>query len=603
MTNEQLTAYLQDESYLYSLNYEELKTLVVQYPYAANLRVLLLKKSYIEQNKDYDRNLQMASAYISDRRFLYKTIKRMKTLQIIPENVILGEDFLELTSLSNLDKVVKEKQVVETSMSPETAKALSSGFILDFESPDLTQEDEDTLFDMTLPVKKNENLEYWDDANLDILVENLVHEFQPNGSKSEVKAAVEAKQEQFEADYRKVDVAEVALLEDLIVPKSLHGEDSIIDDEILKMDSFKNGQVLEDILTDIQPEIKIETFEQDESLIENTTNIEILPKPSIESVEKDPLSIENAFLPEAEIETDTTVQNIDIQPLVLFTPSQQLFDKIEDDDMKKQDIELEIINQTKATIISNEVASETLTPKVSFAEWLQQFKMVAVSSNGNVINSKPIVAKVEPVIPVQKTEPNKVTTHTTVSQPLLITELPNASSRVVQQETMAQIFEKKEILPENLFNLNPDTGGVDEAVYKDKIEAIFDDFLTNKASTQGDSYVIETPQVIEKEEIITQTKKEGSLENSILEIEDSDDEEDDELPQETKTKKLHEWAKQSLVEDDELVSETLANMFAKQGNYKKAIEMYERLSLQIPEKSNFFAAKIQELRIKIVSIF
>ena len=44
-------------------------------------------------------------------------------------------------------------------------------------------------------------------------------------------------------------------------------------------------------------------------------------------------------------------------------------------------------------------------------------------------------------------------------------------------------------------------------------------------------------------------------------------------------------------------------MFAKQGNYKKAIDIYERLSLQMPEKSDFFAAKIQKLRIKIISIF
>ena len=89
MNNEQLTAYLKDESYIYSLSFEELKTLVVQYPYATNLRVLLLKKSFIEQNKDYDRNLQMAAAYSTNRRFLYNMVKKLKTLQNVPENVIL----------------------------------------------------------------------------------------------------------------------------------------------------------------------------------------------------------------------------------------------------------------------------------------------------------------------------------------------------------------------------------------------------------------------------------------------------------------------------------------------------------------------------------
>ena len=65
MSNEQLTAYLKDESYLYSLSYEELKTLVVEYPYAANLRILLLKKSYIDKNKDYDGLIIFTDGYAS----------------------------------------------------------------------------------------------------------------------------------------------------------------------------------------------------------------------------------------------------------------------------------------------------------------------------------------------------------------------------------------------------------------------------------------------------------------------------------------------------------------------------------------------------------
>ena len=113
MSNEQLTAYLKDESYLYSLSYEELKTLVVEYPYAANLRILLLKKSYIDKNKDYERNLQMAAAYATNRRHLYKIVQKLKTLQNAPENVILGEDYLELTELSNIEKMLQERHVSE----------------------------------------------------------------------------------------------------------------------------------------------------------------------------------------------------------------------------------------------------------------------------------------------------------------------------------------------------------------------------------------------------------------------------------------------------------------------------------------------------------
>jgi hypothetical protein len=54
-------------------------------------------------------------------------------------------------------------------------------------------------------------------------------------------------------------------------------------------------------------------------------------------------------------------------------------------------------------------------------------------------------------------------------------------------------------------------------------------------------------------------------------------------------------AKQSLEEHDDLVSETLANLFAQQGNPHRAIEIFKKLMLLHPEKSTLFAARIKNL--------
>jgi len=54
-------------------------------------------------------------------------------------------------------------------------------------------------------------------------------------------------------------------------------------------------------------------------------------------------------------------------------------------------------------------------------------------------------------------------------------------------------------------------------------------------------------------------------------------------------------AKMSLVEDENFVTETLAKIYAQQGNHKKAILAYQKLSLKFPEKSSYFAALIKEL--------
>lgn len=49
-------------------------------------------------------------------------------------------------------------------------------------------------------------------------------------------------------------------------------------------------------------------------------------------------------------------------------------------------------------------------------------------------------------------------------------------------------------------------------------------------------------------------------------------------------------------EEDEIVSETLAILYHKQGNTGKSIRVYEKLCLLFPEKSSYFAARIEALK-------
>ena len=59
-----------------------------------------------------------------------------------------------------------------------------------------------------------------------------------------------------------------------------------------------------------------------------------------------------------------------------------------------------------------------------------------------------------------------------------------------------------------------------------------------------------------------------------------------------------ETAKLSLVDNDEFVTETLAEIHVKQGNYPKAIKIYENLMLKFPEKNTFFASRIRFIQEK-----
>lgn len=62
-------------------------------------------------------------------------------------------------------------------------------------------------------------------------------------------------------------------------------------------------------------------------------------------------------------------------------------------------------------------------------------------------------------------------------------------------------------------------------------------------------------------------------------------------------KKVEQLAEHSL-DEKEVVTETMAEVWEKQGNREKAIGIYSKLSLQDPSKSAYFAAKIEELKKK-----
>lgn len=68
------------------------------------------------------------------------------------------------------------------------------------------------------------------------------------------------------------------------------------------------------------------------------------------------------------------------------------------------------------------------------------------------------------------------------------------------------------------------------------------------------------------------------------------EEENEEIPE-----NVFEMAVNSISKEEGLVSESLADVYVKQGKYDKAIETYNRLSLQNPKKNAYFARKIEEV--------
>ncbi len=78
MNAESFANLLKEYSNLYQLPMEELRTMVMQYPYCHNLQVLLQEKAELDQHPDREKTLAKAATYAIDRKQLYKRLKLMR---------------------------------------------------------------------------------------------------------------------------------------------------------------------------------------------------------------------------------------------------------------------------------------------------------------------------------------------------------------------------------------------------------------------------------------------------------------------------------------------------------------------------------------------
>ncbi|MEM1219882.1 MAG: hypothetical protein AAGH79_13270 [Bacteroidota bacterium] len=136
MNAENFYEYIKEPARLHQISYQELKSLVLQYPYAQNLRYLLLQKSLLDGHAEFDKNLNAAAALSPDRKHLYTQLKELRQLEIQDEPFTLEEDFLELRDLEAFEEPLQdvtlsaESQSSALNFDPDVPK--SPAPILDF---------------------------------------------------------------------------------------------------------------------------------------------------------------------------------------------------------------------------------------------------------------------------------------------------------------------------------------------------------------------------------------------------------------------------------------------------------------------------------------
>lgn len=110
MTNEKIISLFEQPDGLEHITYEELKTLVLAYPFAQNLRVLLAAKSKEMNHADTERNLALAATYTLDRKRLYHILQAKAVLPVKMEE---QELLLELKPIAQVQEALSSMSVIE----------------------------------------------------------------------------------------------------------------------------------------------------------------------------------------------------------------------------------------------------------------------------------------------------------------------------------------------------------------------------------------------------------------------------------------------------------------------------------------------------------
>ena len=580
--------------------------MVVQYPYSLSLRYLLAMKSQKEDNTDLDRNIELLATYSIDRTHLHRIFSEGPiVLEDLEESIIMGEDFLELKELSSLERDLEEKLVIN--------EVNDLNFLQEKTALEKEISIPSTAQDLPPPPPDVESLDESMEIKPDLPLLEEVESATPSTSISD--AAI-------------INMEASANEEEIPTTQ----KNPVIDEEESLVEETKEAEPLapETLVEQPLEEEKFVTLDFEDNLVEEISGKavagnELAPSAAFASNE----IIEESGLPEDAVEINDlyigehqpTVDDALVEALItasegeplaepavsdsiafIENPEEVLVEEselISTDDVTTEEPETEKVPATISSSISVEEEKTTDVPSIPFEVEFSASDPVTIESiqEGTAI--------------IFPEETNKIAEE---SLPTPLVEEPATSASISENLEVANIEEVETITPVESLNeaiVNPTIQ--EEVGIKKSTETVQKENTPSpaKATFKFDSLdrleaTLNQPINIIKPAPKTkfhswQEQYAGVRQFSGVNLVSLKNGKGKTIKKKRKVvrKQFEEtvaYAEESLELDTALVSETLAQLLVKQGQYSKARSMYEKLCLIIPEKSGFFANEIEKIQ-------